>query len=118
MIAVSALLDIVFPDDYPNVAPAFSVEPLTGIGNHEAADFALRATDLVQIILEYRSIFNFILKAQENLGMEMIFTITEAIREWLTEYQESVWEVKKEAEVEVPKQKKVEDVLFQVSCFV
>lgn len=45
----------------------------------------------------------------------MIFTIAEAVREWLTEYQDSVWTKAKDTEKEEPKTKKVEeDILFQV----
>lgn len=44
---VSAILDIKFPEDYPNVPPILNVEPLTGIGAHEASDFSNRASELV-----------------------------------------------------------------------
>jgi len=66
---VSLYLTIKVPATYPEVVPEMSIEVKKGLGEHH--------------IQEIRQIID--TEAQENIGMAMVFTIAEKIKEWLVE---------------------------------
>mmetsp|Transcript_44878 Transcript_44878/g.65598 ORF Transcript_44878/g.65598 Transcript_44878/m.65598 type:complete len:296 (+) Transcript_44878:144-1031(+) len=58
-----------YPETYPEVAPEITINNRRGLGDHQIPEIM----ELVNTT------------AEENIGMAMIFTIAEAVKEWLNE---------------------------------
>merc|ERR1712137_699300 len=70
---MSLKMQVQLPEDYPQVIPLISLEPLNSITNQECIKLTEQLNSL----------------AEENIGCGMIFTLASFIQEWMVETQNS-----------------------------